>query len=202
MSIKLNGATSGSVELDVPDAIGSDVSLTIPGAAGTLDRLERAGNILQVVQNHVTSTSSVAVTVGSMFDIAVSASITPTYSSSKVLVRVRWCGEFSNNANHETVFRLKRDGTLIGNPSSAGSRTIGISPVAQGFWNTDAGSTPDSTWFEYLDSPNTTASVTYQMAGLINNFSGTLFTNRSVNDADNGGHERLTSSITLIEVAG
>jgi len=52
MSIKLNGATNGSVELDVPDAIGSDVSLTIPGAAGTLDRLERAGNILQVVSTN------------------------------------------------------------------------------------------------------------------------------------------------------
>jgi hypothetical protein len=202
MSIKLNGATSGSVELDVPDAIGSDVSLTIPGAAGTLDRLERAGNILQVVQNHVTATSSVAVTAGSTFDIAVSASITPTYSSSKVLVRVRWCGEFNNISNHDMVFRLKRDGTLIGNPPSAGSRTTGISPIAQGFWDFDADSTPDSTWFEYLDSPNTTASVTYQMAGLTNSYSGTFFTNRAVTDSDSSGFERLTSGITLIEVAG
>jgi hypothetical protein len=36
MSIKLNGATSGSVELDVPDAIGSDLSVTIPATAGDI----------------------------------------------------------------------------------------------------------------------------------------------------------------------
>ena len=35
MSIKLNGATSGSVELDVPDAIGSDIGFTLPGADGS-----------------------------------------------------------------------------------------------------------------------------------------------------------------------
>ena len=36
MSIKLNGATSGSVELDVPDSVGSDLSITIPAAAGDI----------------------------------------------------------------------------------------------------------------------------------------------------------------------
>tara|TARA_R100001460_G_scaffold39931_1_gene74890 strand:+ start:177 stop:1073 length:897 start_codon:yes stop_codon:yes gene_type:complete len=34
MSIKLNGATSGSVELDVPAAVGSDLQLTLPATAG------------------------------------------------------------------------------------------------------------------------------------------------------------------------
>ena len=35
MPIKLNGATSGSVELDVPAAVGSDLQLTFPATAGT-----------------------------------------------------------------------------------------------------------------------------------------------------------------------
>lgn len=35
MPIKLNGATSGSVELDVPAAIGSDIEFTLPGADGS-----------------------------------------------------------------------------------------------------------------------------------------------------------------------
>jgi len=34
MPIKLNGATSGSVELDVPAAVGSDISFTLPSADG------------------------------------------------------------------------------------------------------------------------------------------------------------------------
>ena len=41
MSIKLNGATNGSVELDVPAAIGSDIGFTLPGADGS------AGQVLQ-----------------------------------------------------------------------------------------------------------------------------------------------------------
>jgi len=36
MPIKLNGATSGSVELDVPAAVGSDLQLTVPASAGAL----------------------------------------------------------------------------------------------------------------------------------------------------------------------
>jgi hypothetical protein len=35
MGLKLNGATSGSVELDVPAAIGSDIEFTLPGADGS-----------------------------------------------------------------------------------------------------------------------------------------------------------------------
>ena len=41
MGLKLNGATSGSVELDVPAAIGSDINFTLPGADGSADGLRR-----------------------------------------------------------------------------------------------------------------------------------------------------------------
>jgi hypothetical protein len=36
MPIKLNGATSGSVELGVPAVVGSDLQLTVPASAGAL----------------------------------------------------------------------------------------------------------------------------------------------------------------------
>lgn len=36
MGLKLNGATSGSIELDVPAAIGSDLSVTLPATAGEI----------------------------------------------------------------------------------------------------------------------------------------------------------------------
>ena len=39
MGLKLNGATSGSVELDVPAAIGSDINFTLPGADGSADQV-------------------------------------------------------------------------------------------------------------------------------------------------------------------
>lgn len=210
MGLKLNGATSGSIELDPQANLGSDrvitlnatgnSTLTLPDSNGTLDRLERAGNILQVVQNYITNTSSV--TSAGQTDIPnFSESITPASSSSKILVRVRWSGELANTNNYDFVFRLKRNGTVVGNADTASSRTLGISCMNQGYWNSDAGSTPDSSWFEYLDSPNSTSTVTYQVCYRIK-ASGVLYTNRTVNDVNNDGYERLTSSITLIEVAG
>jgi len=45
MSIKLNGATSGSVELDVPAAVGSDLQLTLPATAGEVVVKNSSGNV-------------------------------------------------------------------------------------------------------------------------------------------------------------
>lgn len=93
MPIKLNGATSGSVELGVPAAVtGGDVNLTVPGA-GTLDRLERAGNILQYKFAEYTTRTSVTTAIP--FDDTVpqntegteiiTLSITPTSASNKLV---------------------------------------------------------------------------------------------------------------------
>ena len=49
-AIRLTGSTSGYAEI-TPSAIAGDVQLVLPSTAGTLDRLNRAGNVLQVVEN-------------------------------------------------------------------------------------------------------------------------------------------------------
>ena len=101
MPIKLNGATSGSVELDVPAAVGSDLQLTLPTTAGTLDRLERAGNILQVVYG---SSSTYSTTNSTSFTDIVNVNITPTLTNSKLLV---WCeGNFAVAQGSSTIDRV------------------------------------------------------------------------------------------------
>ena len=45
MPIKLNGATSGSIELDVPAAVGSDLQLTLPATAGEVIVKETDGSV-------------------------------------------------------------------------------------------------------------------------------------------------------------
>ena len=120
MPIKLNGATSGSVELDVPAAVGSDLQLTLPATAGTalvapgstsitvpstdgtLDRLERAGNILQVVNN---STSVSNTTNSENYSDNVTVSITPTRNNSKLLVICE--GNFHTAQGSSTIDRVK-----------------------------------------------------------------------------------------------
>ena len=45
MSIKLNGATNGSIQLDVPAAIGSDLNVTLPATAGEVAVIDSNGNL-------------------------------------------------------------------------------------------------------------------------------------------------------------
>jgi uncharacterized protein YaiE (UPF0345 family) len=45
MPIKLNGATSGSVELDVPAAVGSDLQVTLPATAGEIVVKDSSGRV-------------------------------------------------------------------------------------------------------------------------------------------------------------
>lgn len=219
MSIKLNGATSGSVELDVPDAIGSDVSLTIPGITGavlaapgstnitvpnsdgTLDRLERAGNILQVVSTTKTSTSTF-VNVNSSYTAQVpdlTVTLTPSSTSSKILIK--GIVTFSTNFLFQNGIgvTLLRGSTEIAIGSSGNSNTR-ISFA--GYYSPDDNRLPQAIPFETLDAPNTTNSITYGIK-LFQPFSANV--NVYVNDNGDGlvspTRCRSTSVITAMEVA-
>lgn len=202
MSIKLNGATSGSVELDVPAAVtGGDVSLSLPGA-GTVDRLERAGNILQVVQTHVITTSSQSISASTRVELSgLSVNITPTTSTSDMLIFARWCGEHGTSS-FNSVFGIRRDSTDIGNPASAGSRQVGITTLAQNYYYANNDSTPDTANWFFMDESRSsgTSQITYK-ATFQCEHAGTLYNQRTVTDADTSGFERLTSSIIVMEVA-
>jgi len=188
MPIKLNGATSGSVELDVPATVsGGDVNLTVPGA-GTLDRLERAGNILQVVQG--STSTEVAVSTTTFTDTTLSASITPSSSSNKILVIVNQMYFFSRSIDSQGGgIRILRDSTVIHTPADN----------AQGPYELYINGT-DSAYgrstITKLDSPATTSSITYKTQGrpyFIADNGSMHFNDNNVTNA--------TSYITLVEVA-
>ena len=115
MSIKLNGATNGSIQLDVPAAIGSDVTgVLLPTAAGTLDRLERAGNILQVQQYQRLGGGSPRASLAAPSSAAgyvnlMNKSITTTVANSKILVIAEWNSYQSTRG----YFQLTRNGSVI-----------------------------------------------------------------------------------------
>ena len=194
MSIKLNGATSGSVELDVPAAIGSDVSgVLLPTAAGTLDRLERAGNILQVVQG--STSTAVGVTTGTYTDTGLSATITPTSSTNKILVIVSQQVQiYRINSGNGVGIRILRDATVIDYPNESG--TGGLAEYIA-----VTGGTVVNYYLTYsrsvLDSPNTTSAVTYKTMGrpYLTDDTGL------VNFQTAGAVQNGTSYIQLLEVA-
>ena len=158
MPIKLNGATSGSVELDVPAAVGSDLQLTLPTAAGTLDRLERTGNILQVVQGSTTTAVNIATTAYT--DSGLSASITPTSSTSKILVYISQQLQIYRALPAQGgSIRILRDSTIIHEPLTGG---LGHYVSSGGTGAINIYTTINN---HVLDSPNTTNSVTYKTMG-------------------------------------
>jgi len=167
--------------------------------------LNSTGSILQVVQTVKTDTFSAA--TQTYTDVTgVSASITPSSTSSKVLIRVLM--PTTSNTQQAVYMRVTRGGsTISGSLSSAGSATATAAAVQSSCgYITVSGNMYQiqPLVLEYLDSPASTSSQTYQVqvrggSGANNiyvNYQGASTTNN--NNADFGYY---VSSITLTEIS-
>jgi len=161
------------------------------------------GSVLQVVNTHYTTPTSQSITSNIINNITgLEASITPASTSSKILIFVRWFGEHgTDGANWEHMFGITRDGTAIGLPTATGAHTLGIHMAALSYGSANQDSTPETAFYNYLDSPSTTSTVTYR-AYVKGGTAETLYTNRVVGATDSTSYERGTSSIILMEFAG
>ena len=122
-----------------------------------------------------------------------SVAITPTLSTSKVLVQIDICGGGVNAVN-VAHFRLMRGSTVIYAGSAAGNRSLGFG----GAIALDVNVTP-ATSGTFIDAPSTTSAVTYKIQ---TNSNGIVYINRSSNDADDARRLRGVSSLTVTEIAG
>ncbi len=198
-SIVIAGNTSGAITIAAPAEAGLN-TLTLPASTGTVALTSDIPAPVTAVQTHLTTTSSQSNTANVRTNISgLNATITPSTTSKRIKVTVRWNGEHSSSSNYNQVFGIKRDTTDIGNPAAAGSRSVGMVTVAQGYWAADADSTTDSVMYSYIDSPATTSATTYH-ATYLNYFAGTLYNQRTVADENLAVAERLTSTIILEEV--
>jgi hypothetical protein len=147
-------------------------------------------NIIQVVQtvkSDVFSTTSTSYT-----DVTgLSVSITPSSASNRILVVLN--SYFSESGLDCTMVRLLRNGTVINVGDAAGSRI-----QATGASGYDSNSI-NCIGANFLDSPNTTSSVTYSVQARLS--TGTSYLNRTGADGDNALHPRTASTITVMEVA-
>jgi hypothetical protein len=210
MSIVINGtgSISGLAVGGLPDgtvdsgtiATGTIVNADINASAAIVGtKLANTGKVLQVIQTHLTTTSSQSISTTRTNITGLSATITPSATTSRVRVTVKWSGE-NAGANENLVFGIKRNTTDVGNPAAAGSRHVGIAGIYQGYFNSDNSSTPDSTSYSYIDSPSSTSAITYY-ATVINGGSTTLYNQSTATDGtDNYARERLTSTITVEEI--
>ena len=163
---------------------------------------DNRGKILQVQTTNVSTTSSQAITAYTHAEITgVSVNITPSSTSSKILLQCSWMGELSDAANYNHVFSFKRNDTYLGSPV-AGNRLVGIGLAGRTFDSTDFNSTPNSSPFlQYIDTPATTSQLTYKL-NFVAGYTFTLYNNRTLSDTAVVSRERGMSMITAMEIAG
>ena len=152
-----------------------------------------AGKILQVIQ--ATSDSQVSTTSTSYVDTPLSASITPTATSSKILVRYSMTVAINSDSNI-AFFQILRGSTAVGN-GNQGTNRVKCHSALRG---QHSDSNPSGvTSGEFLDTPSTTSATTYKIQFRIDG--NTVYINRAPGDSDQAFHPSPLAAITLMEVA-
>ena len=147
------------------------------------------GGIVQIVEG--STSTEVIVSALTYTDTTLSATITPTSTSSKILVTVYQQFQIGASNNAGMGIRILRDSTVIDTPLDNGT-----GPLSKYVNNT--GSTVnhfDIQSLQILDSPNTTSAITYKTQGRPYQTGGTV--TYQYDSTDNG-----ISRIILMEVSG
>ncbi len=188
MSLVLPGATSGQVTVDVPAVAGTN-AITLPANSGTIittgsngQVIPKAalptGSVLQVVNSVLTTGASSS--TSTFADTGLSATITPTSATSKILIFVHHTGLAKNVNDTYLALQLLRNSTFLIKIEGA----VGYTGNSNTNYVSGTGTT-------YLDSPATTSATTYktQFASVSNSANATFGTNGA------------SSTITLMEIA-
>ena len=162
------------------------------------------GKILQVQSTLLQTHFTVSVTASTNTEITnLNVNITPSSSSSKILLFGRLFCEPSATGNHNSGVFFLRDSTKINahNVSDAGSRNNMLQSLPQNFTAQDSDSTPETFGFFTIDSPSSTSQINYKI-GYLNSQNCTLNVNRAVNSTNSADYEAGSSEIIAIEIAG
>lgn len=154
-----------------------------------------SGTVLQVKTAHKSDTFSTSST--SFVDLTgMSVSITPTSTSSKILVISDIA--IGVNANIFSYYQVVRDSTPINIGDTASAR-VSVTGMAYDLNNEGIIDRQSS---QFLDSPATTSSVTYKIQ-VRSASTGTSYFNMSSRDSASTDFDtRQASSLILMEIAG
>ena len=170
---------------------------------GTTQTSSAGGKILQVVTDQETSHTACTPDSQLVFkDIPLSKSITPSATSSKILVSFTLFGDCVGN-DYSHYFRVKRaisgGSTTYITAADQGNRTGTLFIAGMGN-DSSGGSTPTLiTMSDYVDEPSTTSAVTYTVQHTSHG-SSTFHMNRSVDTDNQDAREDGISWLTLKEL--
>lgn len=174
------------------------------------------GTILQTVTTTDSTSTSYTSTDGSAPKTVISLAITPSATSSKILMFgfISIGGLYSSHSGTYDYIgvRLKRGSTVIGESTDLSSATTvhggdatGARPMHS--TATDAGysaSRPNSIPFHFVDSPATTSATTYNIQGVIEDSPNqrTMLRNVGGYNYNNDEMASATCQLTLMEIKG
>jgi hypothetical protein len=183
-----NGAVTSAYLLD------GSVTAAKMGANGTW---APAGTVLQVQSTTLTTTFST--NSSSYTDVTgLSVSITPKFSTSKILVLLNASIAGWNSSGNG--LQLVRNSTAICIATGTGGQQI--SSLGDSY--VGGNDRVVSQALSFLDSPATTSATTYKAQAIGGSGGGGasyVYVNRDGNDAANTAHTRSTSTITVMEIA-
>ena len=165
----------------MPTIIDGTAGITFPVTAGSASAVQASsGRVLQVVS--ATYSTEVVKTNGTLVDTGLTATITPSNASNKILVLLNQngLGKSADNTANDIIIRLYRGATLIASPTQYATFTA-TAIEAFGFVST----------LSYLDSPATTSATTYKTQFANYDGGGAVYVQRS----------GAISTITLMEIA-
>ena len=163
-----------------------------------------AGKILQVQTDQESSHTACTPDTQLVFkDIPLSKAITPSATSSKILVSFTLFGETTSNSR-DHYFRVKRaisgGSTTFITAADQGQRTGTLLLGGMGIEESDYGhSAQIITMSDYVDSPSTTSAITYTIQHTSHGI-GTFYLNRSSDTDNQDAREDGISWLTLKEL--
>jgi hypothetical protein len=211
MSIVLVGSTSGSVTLQEPAVAGTTV-LDLPATSGTILTSASAisassittgtlpaarlptGSVLQVVRQNITTYASYSLGGAAIQATALTASITPTSSSSHIIVQITASIQ-GNGAGQGLYGEIRRGTSTTLNPTAGGgSNNYPINWICTNSLPNMGNQLATQTWLGF-DSPNTTSATSYRFYVFGVNGTGNM-------DLNSQGSARASSVVLLWEIAG
>ena len=174
------------------------INPTYLGNGITNSQLATPGKVLQVIQ--ATDSGVTTTTSATPVDFGLSANITPSSTSNKILATVDFA--FGGTNDEYPYILLLRDSTSIGVGSGATGNQINT--FMSGCFTAIGSMIYRMHQFSktYLDSPSTTSEITYKLQWAVPYQSGaTTYANRAENNSDNVYVQHVTSNLTLMEIS-
>ena len=172
----------------LPDGIVSSASL----ASGV------GGKVLQVQSTSLNGGSTINISSTSFTDIGLSDTITPSATSSKIMISAMVTEGASSSSDGSCILRCLRDSTPIAGGTASGSRIS--STTGRKTASADA-NTINSESITWIDTPSTTSQVTYKVQfASRGGGSGTAYIGQTANDGNDTENQRTSCNLTLFEI--